>query len=59
MDIVIAYFSFGAGMYIGLALNNPMSFMDADAASLIRGFLIGFIFWPVGLVVKIIQAMVE
>ncbi len=55
---LLAYFMFGAGMYVGMALNNPMSFLDANAASLIRGLLICFVFWPIGLIVKLITIMV-
>lgn len=55
--IFAAYALFGAGFYIGLALNNPDSFLEASAVSLIRGLLIGFIFWPIGLVVKLFEVL--
>lgn len=59
IEVLISYLSFGAGMYIGMALNNPMSFMKANSASLIRGVLLCFLFWPVGLVAKIVLIMLD
>lgn len=52
--MIIEYLIFGAGFYIGLALNNPSSFVDADAAALLRGILLCFVFWPIGLIIKLI-----
>lgn len=57
INIIIIYFIFGAGFYIGLTANNPCSFKNGTTASLIRGFLLGFIFWPVGLIYSIIRAI--
>lgn len=57
--MIAEYLIFGAGFYIGLALNNPTSFMDVDTAALFRGILLCFIFWPIGLIVKLILLMGE
>lgn len=54
---LVNYFVFGLGLYIGLALNNPMSFLDANAAGLIRGFLLAVVFWPIGIVIKLIRIL--
>lgn len=53
------YFAFGVGFYLGLAVKDPKGFTDADAASLIRGLLLGIVFWPIGLIVQIIFALGE
>lgn len=57
--MIAEYLIFGAGLYIGLALNSYTSFMDADAGALLRGFLLCFIFWPIGLVIKLIVVIGE
>lgn len=44
-------------MYVGMALNNPISFMDANTASLIRGVLLCWILWPIGLITKLIMIL--
>jgi len=54
------YFSVGVGFYIGLSLHNPKGFINANAAALIRGFLLGVPFWPIGLtylLIKIVTTM--
>ena len=51
---MISYFLIGAGFYVGLACKDPHGFVNANSASLIRGFLLGVVFWPVGLIVQII-----
>lgn len=53
------YFSFGAGLYIGMAIKDPSGFVGATAASLIRGFLLCFVFWPIGLLLKLIEIIIE
>ena len=53
------YLSFGLGMYIGMCLNNPKSFTDADTASLLRGLLLCWILWPLGLITKLIIILTE
>lgn len=52
MDLIYSYLVFGLGFYVGLALNNLESFSRADTLSIIRGFLVGCIFWPIGIILK-------
>lgn len=59
IDLIILYFVFGAGLYTGLTLNNPMSFVDASLASLLRGLLLGFIVWPVGIIVQVVLILTD
>lgn len=60
MSIVItAYFAFGIGFYLALAMSNIKSFMDATPADLIRGILVGLIFWPIGLVIQLYVKLME
>lgn len=54
MSMLAVYFSFGLGFYTGLALKDPMGFVNASSADLIRGLLLGIVFWPIGLVIQII-----
>lgn len=58
IDFIILYFVFGSGMYLGMALNNPISFLDANAAALIRGLLLCLVFWSVGLIFKIVEILI-
>lgn len=51
------YLTFGLGFYLGLALKNPKGFVDAGAGDLIRGVLLGILFWPIGLIVQVIWAI--
>jgi hypothetical protein len=51
------YLVFGIGFYIGAAIKDPQGFSDADAASLIRGLIIGILFWPIGLIIQLICVM--
>lgn len=51
------YFAFGLGFYIGLAVKDPHGFVDASAAALIRGLLLGIVFWPIGLIVQVVFAL--
>jgi hypothetical protein len=57
LSALIMYFTFGAGFYVGLASHKPKAFIDADSASLIRGFLMGVVLWPVGLTFQVILAL--
>jgi hypothetical protein len=57
MNSLVLYFTFGVGLYIGLTLNNPMSFLKASAAAIIRGLLLGIVFWPIGIIIKIVMIM--
>jgi hypothetical protein len=51
------YLSVGCGFYLGLSAMNPFGFVDANAAGLIRGFLLGLVFWPVGLMYQVYHAI--
>lgn len=53
------WFSIGVGFYLGLAVKNPIGFVEADAAALIRGFLLGIPFWPVGFTYLLIMILTE
>jgi hypothetical protein len=57
LSALIMYLIFGAGFYVGAASKDPKGFIDASAADLMRGLLIGIPFWPVGLVVQVIFAL--
>lgn len=54
MTFLAYYLTFGAGMYVGMCLKNPLGFVKADAASLIRGLILGIPFWPVGMIIQLI-----
>lgn len=47
--IFVNYLIFGLGFYIGLCLSNLETFDDTDFIDGVRGFLLGFVFWPVGI----------
>lgn len=51
------YFIFGIGFYIGLACKEPEGFVNSSVAGLIRGLLLGILFWPIGIVVSLVFAM--
>lgn len=51
------YAFFGLGFYTALCAVKHETFRDADFVSLLRGFLIGCVFWPVGLVILINKAV--
>jgi hypothetical protein len=60
MEMFLAcWLSIGLGFYLGLWMNNPLGWMKASAASLLRGLLLGIPFWPVGIVIKIVQIMTD
>jgi hypothetical protein len=42
------------GLYVGLALKNPMRFLEANTAGLIRGLILGILFWPIGIMIELI-----
>lgn len=51
------YIFFGLGFYIALTTCNPKGFAKADMASLLRGILLGLVFWPIGLIFQIYIAI--
>jgi hypothetical protein len=53
------WFSIGVGYYLGLWTHNPLGWLKASAAGLIRGFILCVPFWPIALVIKIVEIMVE
>jgi hypothetical protein len=48
------YLAIGVGMYAGMCLKDPSGFVKADAASLLRGLIIGIPFWPIGVIIQLI-----
>ena len=50
---MILYLTFGLGFYIGMALQNPTSFTNADTASLLRGLILGVLAWPIGVMYQL------
>jgi len=57
LDLIILYFIFGDGFYVGLCCNNSKGFVGADCSSILRGVLIGLIFWPIGLIYSIVREL--
>ena len=53
------YLAFGLGFYIGMSVKDPTGFIKADAASLLRGLILAFIAWPVGLIFSVYLAIEE
>lgn len=51
--MIVTYLYIGLGFYLGLAASNPKSFGTSDLSGLIRGILMGFLFWPIGIMFKI------
>lgn len=58
-ELICLYFSFGCGFYIGTSVARVASFVSADLASLLRGILLGLVFWPIGLIIQTIYAVDE
>jgi hypothetical protein len=56
---VSEYFIFGAGFYVGMCSMNPVGFVEAPLVGIIRGLLIGFVLWPVGLIWNVVVAIDE
>jgi hypothetical protein len=56
-EILRLYFTFGVGFYIGLVAKEPEGFVSANAAALLRGILLGIVFWPIGLIVQVVFAI--
>jgi len=50
--MIALYFAVGIGFYLGLALKDPKGFINADSAAIIRGLLLGVVFWPIGMIVQ-------
>lgn len=53
------YLAFGLGFYIGMSVKDPTGFLQANPAGLIRGLILGFIVWPVGLIFSVYLAIEE
>lgn len=56
-EFLMAYVSFGAGFYIAMCSIDPLGFVKASFAGLLRGMLIGLVFWPIGLIYNVIMAI--
>jgi hypothetical protein len=50
MTYLFAYILFGFGFYIGLALSRTDSFKNQSISSVLKGFILGFLFWPLAIV---------
>jgi len=46
---LIAYFIFGAGFYTGACLCGKHKFHHKEMDAILRGFALGFIFWPLAI----------
>lgn len=58
MSIVFTgYFAFGIGFYLALTMCNIKAFMNASAADILRGILMGLVLWPIGLIVQVCLMM--
>ena len=51
---MIVYFAIGLGFYLGVSLCRLHSFKGATIMSILRGFILGLLLWPVGIVLLII-----
>ena len=58
MSFLLGYLLLGIGFYIGMVLNNHKTFIGAPTSSVINGLLLGLVFWPIGMVVKLIMVIV-
>jgi hypothetical protein len=58
-EILRLYFTFGLGFYIGLVAKEPEGFVEAKTAALLRGLLLGIVFWPIGLIVQVVFAIMK
>lgn len=59
IEFIIMYLIFGAGFYIGLAMNSSMEFLNVPLVGLLRGFILCFLFWPIGLIAKIVMILIN
>ena len=48
------YLAIGLGFYLGISLCRLDSFKDATLVSIVRGFVLGLLFWPIGAVVLVL-----
>ena len=55
--VLTGYFAFGIGFYLAFTMCNIKSFMDASAADILRGILVGLVLWPIGLIVQVYLMM--
>lgn len=58
-EILVWYFSFGIGFYVGMCVKDPWGFVDASVAAILRGLLLGIVFWPIGLIIQVVFALFE
>lgn len=58
-EILIWYFSFGIGFYVGMCVKNPWGFAKASVAAILRGILLGIFFWPIGLIVQVVFVLID
>lgn len=57
MKFLTHYLAIGTGFYVGTALGNLSSFVNASLAGLFRGLLVGFVAWPIGVILQLIFAV--
>lgn len=58
METILSYyFIFGLGFYVGMSLKDPKVFIGTDLAGVLKGLLLGLVFWPLGIVVQGILAI--
>lgn len=53
MALLGIYLLFGLGVYTGIACSRLHTFKGASTFSIVKGLILGFLLWPVGLAVVI------
>lgn len=51
MSLLGAYLLIGVGVYLGVAASHMETFNGASTFSIIKGAVLGFLLWPVGLAI--------
>lgn len=55
MSLLAIYLLFGLGVYTGVSVSRLSTFKGASTFSIVKGALLGFLLWPVGLAVLVTQ----
>lgn len=49
--ILLLYFAVGLGFYLGMSAKSLKTFSKAEVSEVLLGLALGFLLWPVGMVV--------